>query len=118
MLRDGGRIRLRPRSFRNLENDRRASSDSGDRQSPARRDYRRRWVLVPLADSSFLSVARADASGGSAEPAGRLTSSGCAKFASLRKQKCDLESLSRSNRSTALIFPSWCAPQIDAATPT
>ena len=71
MLRDGGCVRLRPRSFRGVEGDWRARFDSSNRPGAARRDHRRGRVLVPLADSPFLSVAPPDASGGSAEPRDR-----------------------------------------------
>ncbi len=77
-----------------FRNDWRARSDSRNRQSAARRDHRRRRVFVPLTDSPFLPDAPPDASGGSPEPTVRLISSGCARFPSLRKQKCDLDSLS------------------------
>src|ERR1035437_2228528 len=69
MLRDGGSIRLRPRAFRGIESDRRESFDSGDRKGAAKGDHRRPQVLVPLADSLFLSVAAPDAYGGGAESA-------------------------------------------------
>src|SRR5580704_9081086 len=105
MLRDGGRIRLPPRSFRDIENDWGASSDSRNRQGAARRDHRRRWVLLPLADSPFLPVARTDASRGSLERTIRLNSTLCARFPSLRKQKCDLDLLFHLIFSLTPIFP-------------
>src|SRR5208283_4792930 len=115
MLRDGGSIRLRPRAFRSIESDRRESFDSGDRKGAARGDHRRRRVLVPVADSPFLSVAAPDASGGGAEPGGwrisveradRRNAGGCDSLAGPRSpERCGWESPYRSNRFRALIFP-------------